>query len=255
MFQLYRNIRLDIAYDGTGYSGWQRQKEKRTIQGEIETRLNRITGDKISLHGAGRTDAGVHAEGMVAHFRTTCSVSTENFSRALNSMLPASIRIFSAKAVSEDFHARFSALGKQYRYAIFTGEIQPPTQRLYSLHIKASLNFNVMEDCLVQLEGTHDFSSFENSGSRDKRNTGGRGAVRTISRASLRRESNNRVLINFSGDGFLRSMVRNMVGTLLDAGRGRLTPHGFGEIMQAGDRTLAGQTAPPHGLNLVKVVY
>jgi len=255
MDQLLRNIRLLIAYDGTEYSGWQKQKRDRTIQGEIEARLSRITGESISLHGAGRTDAGVHAEGMVAHFKTISPVTTRDFSRALNSMLPSSIRIFTAAEVPDNFHARFSALGKQYRYTIFTGEIQPPTQRLYSLHIKAGLNLNIMENCLAQLEGTHDFSSFENSGSRDKKSTAGRGAVRTIYRTSLNQKDNDLLILNFSGDGFLRGMVRNMVGTLLDAGRERISIHTFREIMQARDRTLASVTVPPHGLNLTKVFY
>jgi len=255
MDQLLRNIRLLIAYDGTEYSGWQKQKENRTIQGEIETRLNSITGEEIALHGAGRTDAGVHAEGMVAHFKTSRSTAAEDFSRALNSMLPASIRIFSAEEAAENFHARFSTLGKQYRYTIFTGKVQPPRTRLYSLHVTAELHLNIMRNCLTMLEGIHDFSSFENSGSRDKKKTTGRGAIRTILRASLIREETDLLRIDFSGDGFLRHMVRNMIGTLLDAGRGRITVDDFMEVLQAKDRTLAGPTAPPHGLSLIKVFY
>jgi tRNA pseudouridine38-40 synthase len=255
MDQLLRNIRLLIAYDGTEFSGWQKQKENRTIQGEIETRLSSITGEEISLHGAGRTDAGVHAEGMVAHFKTSRPTAAGDFSRALNSMLPSAIKIFSAEEASDNFHARFSTLGKQYQYTIFTGKVQPPRVRLYSLHVTAELHLHVIKNCLALLEGTHDFSSFENSGSRDKKKITGRGAVRTISQASLMREETDLLRIDFSGDGFLRHMVRNMVGTLLDAGRGRITTDDFMGILQAKDRTLAGPTAPPHGLSLIKVFY
>ncbi len=255
MDHLLRNIKLLIAYDGTEFSGWQRQKQCRTIQGEIESCINRITQENISLHGAGRTDAGVHAEEMTAHFKTSRAIPAEDFSRSLNSMLPGAIRILAASEVGDNFHARYSAVGKHYRYTIFTGKIQPPSRRLYSLHIKDDLNLLTVRKCLQQLEGTHDFSSFENSGSRNREDTSGRGAVRTISQASLSRTNNDLLMFDFTGDGFLRNMVRNMVGSLLDSGRERLLPDTLGEILRSKDRTLASPTAPPHGLSLIKVLY
>ena len=192
-----RNFKLLIAFDGTEFNGWQRQKNARTIQGEIEVCLKRMTRENISLHGAGRTDAGVHAEGMVAHFKTTRSISAEGFLHSLNSMLPGSIRIYNVGIAANDFHARFSSKGKHYQYTIFTGEIQPPLKRLYSLHIKEKLNIKMMRKCLNQLEGTHDFSSFENSGSRDKNNLFGRGAVRTLSTVSLTEIDNDLLIFDF----------------------------------------------------------
>ncbi len=250
-----RNIKLVIGYDGTGFSGWQRQKRgEKTIQGTIETCLNRMTCSEITLHGAGRTDAGVHAEGMVAHFHTTASITPSGFLQALNSMLPGAIRIFQADEVDRDFHSRFSARKKTYRYAIFTGSVQPPNIRLYSLHVKTDLKVDRITQALSYLVGTHDFSSFENSGTRDKHATSGRGAVRTLYRASLHQRE-EQILLEFTGDGFLRNMVRNIVGTALDCGRGRLTPDQFKKILTAKDRTCAGPTAPPHGLSLVKVFY
>lgn len=250
-----RNIRLIIAYDGTEFNGWQRQRDARTIQGEIETCLERMAREDISLHGAGRTDAGVHAEGMVAHFKTVCKISPEDFLRGLNSMLPGAIRILDTEYITDDFHARFSAKGKHYQYTIFTGRIQLPSKRLYSLHIRDHLNLEILRGCLSELEGTHDFSSFENSGSRDKNYPFGRGAVRTLSHVSLTRTDNDFLVFDFIGDGFLRNMVRNLIGTLLEAGRERLSVSIFREILQAKDRSLAGATVPPHGLNLKKVFY
>lgn len=255
MDQPLRNIKLLIAYDGTDFSGWQRQKQYSTIQGEIEACINRITQEKISLHGAGRTDAGVHAEGMTAHFKTSRVTPAEDFSRGLNSMLPGAIRILAVSEVDDNFHARFSATGKHYRYTIFTGKIQPPSIRLYSLHIRDTLNLQIIRKCLKKLEGTHDFSSFENSGSRNREDTSGRGAVRTIFQASLSRPDNDLLMLDFTGDGFLRNMVRNMVGSLLDSGRERLSTDSFDEILRSKDRTLASPTVPPHGLSLIKVLY
>ena len=250
-----RNLRLLIAYDGTDFNGWQRQRDARTIQGEIETCLKRMTREDISLQGAGRTDAGVHAEGMVAHFKTVCTISPEDFLRSLNSMLPGSIRIHDTEYTADDFHARFSAKAKHYQYTIFTGKIQPPSERLYSLHIRDKLNLEIIRECLSELQGTHDFSSFENSGSRDKSYAFGKGAVRTLSTASVTQRNCDFLVFDFIGDGFLRNMVRNLMGTLLEAGRNRLPVSTFKEILQAKDRTLAGATAPPHGLNLKKVFY
>lgn len=255
MSPVSRKIKLVIGYDGTTFSGWQRQKHDRTIQGEIETALCRMTQQDISLHGAGRTDAGVHAENMVAHFKTSSSISSEDFQRGLNSILPGAIRIYHALEVDNRFHSRFSATGKTYRYSLFIGPVQPPETRLYSLHITADLDIQRIRDCLKVIEGTHDFASFENSGTRDKTKITGRGAVRTIFAAELTRKSAQQLSFRFTGDGFLRNMVRNLVGTLLEVGRGKLTTHEFTTILHAKDRSAGGPTAPPHGLFLEQVFY
>jgi tRNA pseudouridine38-40 synthase len=252
---LPRNVKLVIGYDGTGFSGWQRQKQGRTIQGEIERCLERMTGQTIHLHGAGRTDAGVHAEGMVAHFQTSSAHGCAVFQRGLNAMLPAAIRVFSAEEEADSFHARFSATGKEYQYEVYTGKIHPPRLRLYTLHITSPLNLVPIRACLAMIEGTHDFSSFENSGSRDKDDRSGRGAVRTIHAARLVENHPELLCFQFNGDGFLRNMIRNLVGTLLEAGRGKLTPADFATILAAKDRTAGGPTAPAHGLWLKKVLY
>lgn len=250
-----RNIKLVIGYDGTEFSGWQRQKHDRTIQGEIEQRLTLMTGEQIDLHGAGRTDGGVHAEGMVANFLCDSTLPCRDLFRGLNSLLPGAIRIYRVEEAEPDFHARFSAIGKQYQYTIYTGLVQPPQLRLYSLHITGKIDTMAIDDCLRLIEGSHDFSSFENSGSRDKSNCSGRGATRTISKAELIMPLPCRLIFQFTGDGFLRNMVRNLVGTLLEAGRGKFPPEKFGEILAAKDRTMAGPTAPAHGLCLNTVFY
>jgi len=250
-----RNMKMLIAYDGTHYSGWQKQKNDKTIQGEIEYCLKRMTREDISLQGAGRTDAGVHADGMCAHFLTRSALSAKDLQRGLNSMLPGAIRIFSIEETEPDFHARFHAKGKLYNYSIFCGKIQPPKSRLYQLHVPSPLNLQTIHASLAILEGTHDFSSFENSGSRDKTICSGRGAVRTIHSAKLTTDITNTLVFQFAGDGFLRNMIRNLVGTLIEVGRGKLTHTEFTAILNAKDRTLAGQTAPPHGLCLKEVFY
>lgn len=250
-----RNIKLLIAYDGTEYSGWQRQNHTRTIQGEIERFLVRMTGEDILLNGAGRTDAGVHADGMVAHFITTSRISCDDFQRGLNAMLPGAIRILSTELVAVSFHARFSAVGKEYQYEIYTGKIHPPRLRLHTLHVTCQLDLPSIQRCLDQLQGTHDFSSFENSGSRDKEASSGRGAVRTIHSALLLEKSTELLFLHFKGDGFLRNMIRNLVGTLLEVGKGKITPEEFAVVLAAKDRSMAGPTAPAHGLHLKKVLY
>ena len=250
-----RHIRLVIAFDGTAFNGWQRQHHDRTIQGEIEACLARMGDTGVTLHGAGRTDAGVHADAMVAHFSTTGRIAPPAYLKGLNSMLPAAIRIMAAEQVDASFHSRFSARGKRYAYTIFTGRVMPPTRRLYALHVPHRLDFNAMRTCLGTLVGTHDFSSFENSGSRDKSLESGRGAVRTISVASLESPDENLHVFTFVGDGFLRQMVRNMVGTLLETGRGLRTPAEFAACLAARDRRAGGATAPAHGLTLQEVLY
>lgn len=250
-----RNIRLVIGYDGSDYCGWQRQSNGRSIQGEIEALLARMTREEVDLHGAGRTDAGVHADGMVAHFHTAARISPTDFRRGLNAMLPGAIRVFAAEYVDASFHARFSAIGKEYRYEIFHGPIQPPRLRRYSLHVSGPLDLEGISSCLDLLQGTHDFSSFENTGTRDKSKVSGRGAVRTIHEARLVRDGGNGLTLHFQGDGFLRNMIRNLVGTLLEAGRGKISPQEFAVILDAKDRTAAGPTAPAHGLCLTRVIY
>jgi tRNA pseudouridine38-40 synthase len=251
----FRNIKLVIGYDGTDFSGWQRQQHRRTIQGEIEQRLTLMTRETVDLHGAGRTDAGVHAEGMVAHFTTRSAISCHNLRRGLNSMLPGAIRIFEVDEAAADFHARFSATGKRYHYRLYTGRTQPPQLRLYSVHVTGELDLKAIKKCLKLLQGTHDFASFENSGSRDKSISSGRGAVRTIHHAELIEEMPCQLILQFTGDGFLRNMVRNLVGTLLEVGRGKLSAQDVCKILEARDRTMAAATAPAHGLTLKQVLY
>jgi tRNA pseudouridine38-40 synthase len=192
---------------------------------------------------------------MVAHFATSSTLPCHDFLRGLNSMLPGAIRIFSVNDVDPDFHARYSATGKRYQYNIFTGKIQPPQLRLYSLHVSCELHLPAVISCLKLLEGTHDFASFENSGSRDKSICSGRGSVRTIFKAELIEVPPFQLIFQFTGDGFLRNMIRNFVGTLLDVGRKKLSAEEFTNILHAKDRTMAAATAPAHGLFLKEVLY
>lgn len=250
-----RIIRLLIAYDGTEYHGWQIQPKAPTIQGEIEKRLALIHTRPITLHGAGRTDAGVHAAGMVAHFHTDKAMSPQAFAKGLNSMLPGSIRILEAREENGGFHSRFSATGKTYIYAVGNGAVMMPCDRLYRVHIRAELDFGNMQECLEIITGTHDFASFETAGSRDPSQPGERGSIRTIYEASLLHEAGDFFHFSFTGDGFLRHMVRNIVGTLLEVGLGRRTTTGFRQALLSGKRSEAGPTAPAHGLMLKKISY
>ncbi|MBU2538764.1 MAG: tRNA pseudouridine(38-40) synthase TruA [Proteobacteria bacterium] len=252
-----RNIKLVLAYDGTDFVGWQRQLGQPTIQQVVEEAIGRMTQTPVVLHGAGRTDAGVHAEGMTASFHTESNIPLSGLLQGLNSMLPHAVRVLDAEDVGDDFHARFNATGKVYVYSFVTAEIMPPCLRLYAAHIRGPFAYDAVRLCLPMLVGTHDFSSFEAVGSRDQSISGGRGAVRTLFSATLDEEAGNSRLyrLTIAGDGFLRHMVRNIVGTLFAVGRRRLTADEFQEIMLARDRTLAGATAPANGLTLKTVLY
>lgn len=250
-----RTVKLLIAFDGTDFCGWQKQKNGPTIQAEIERALSIICDARIVLHGAGRTDAGVHAFGMAAHFKTSSRVSGESFTRALNSMLPTAIRIMEAVDMPEDFHARFSAIGKTYRYTIVTSQVMPPCSRLYAHHVPLQLNVARMRACLDHLVGEHDFSSFEATGSRDKDDENGRGAVRTIFKAEIDDRSDESLHLTLTGDGFLRHMVRNLAGTIIEVGYGKRSVNEFIRILDYKDRTRAGATAPSCGLSLLTVHY
>lgn len=250
-----RNIKLTIAFDGTDFSGWQRQSNAVTIQGEIENAASRICNTQITVQGAGRTDAGVHALAMVANFETKSVIDLLRLQKALNSILPLAIRINDIVEVPSNFHSRFSPSSKTYLYNIDTSSVQSPIDRLYHVHIPQKISINDIEQCLNTIVGTHDFASFEASGSRDKNITTGRGSVRTIHTAKLKKTGEESYQFEFSGDGFLRHMVRNIVGTILDVGKGRTTTAEFKEILAAKDRSAAGVTAPAHGLFLKQIDY
>ena len=197
----YRNIRLLIAYDGSTYSGWQRQKNAPTIQGTLEDRIAVITNTDITLHGAGRTAAGVHAKGMTANFVTASTIPCSGFLNGLNSMLPKDIRILRAEDAENDFHSRYSATGKTYSYSFFTGVIQIPTDRLYTAHYPGTFQDKKVRQALQVIQGTKDFSSFEASGSRDTRRNDGRGAIRTLFGATLSLHHSKKDTWSFSFTG------------------------------------------------------
>jgi tRNA pseudouridine38-40 synthase len=253
-----RTIRLLIAYDGSGYHGWQRQRQgEPTIQETLENRLAVLCGEPITLHGAGRTDAGVHALGMVAHLHPQTTMPTVAFFKGLNAMLPKDIRILAAEEAPAHFHSRFSALSKTYRYDFFTGAVQMPVHRLYRAHCPGTFLPERLRPALAELIGTHDFSSFERTGSRDKEANTGRGAVRTLTTASCFPTLGcaDHWSIRLTGDGFLRQMVRILAGTLIEIGQGKRPQDALPTMLAAKDRKAAGPTAPACGLFLETIYY
>jgi tRNA pseudouridine38-40 synthase len=250
-----RYFKLTIAYDGTDFHGWQMQANKPTIQGEIVNVLQRLTQEKIVLHGAGRTDAGVHALGQVGSFRTQSQLSAEEFQRALNALLPPTIRMAGAEEVGPDFNARWSARGKTYRYRLYRGKVVPPMIWRYVLHYPFPLNEEAMRDAAARFVGMHDFASFAAStGSEDDDKE--RSTEREIySTELLRTPDNEELVFTVSGRSFLRYMVRKMVGTLLDVGRGKLTPADIERLYELRDRSKSGPTVPPQGLVMVEVQH
>lgn len=257
MAEQNRNIKMVLAYDGTGYFGWQKQLSQPTVQGVLEEKLSLICGETVSLQGAGRTDAGVHALGMVANFHTFSTIPCFGLLKGLNSMLPGDIRLLAVEAAAVGFHARRSAVAKTYTYTISNCPLQLPTRRLYAVHIPCKLDIAAMRSCLEVLIGEHDFTTFEATGSRDPKFASGRGAVREIFSATLDELlfEPGEIRLTICGDGFLRHMVRNIVGTLLEVGRGRRSVADFEAVMASGNRALAGPTAPAHGLFLQEVHY
>lgn len=243
------NFKLTIEYDGTFYHGWQRQPKQRSIQGEIEKALATMTGRPVTLIGSGRTDAGVHALGQVANFKSETRLSADELQKGLNSLLPADIVIHSCEQVPLEFHARFDVLSKLYRYCILNRPLPSALERSYAWWLRAPLDLNAMCNAIPFILGAHDFKSFEGSGSPREH------TVRRVMHASLRNDKPDRLIFDIEADGFLRYMVRNLVGTLVAVGSGKITPRQFGEILDAGDRNLAAATAPPHGLCLIRVAY
>lgn len=264
-----RNIRLLIAYDGTDFHGWQQQPGVPTIQDALEAAIEKVTGERVRVWGSGRTDAGVHALNQVANFKSDCLIPCENLVKALNHVLPPTVRVTEAHEVSERFHARYDVRAKTYRYRILQAPICSPFLWRFVWHYPFPLSHGLMAEAARLIEGEHDFTSFaaaetkepevrsqnsefrtQNSGPPDKKMV-----KRIFFSRLLWRPRTSMLVYEISGNGFLHHMVRNIVGTLVEVGRGKLGPEDVRRILAARDRSLAGPTAPAQGLCLVKVEY
>ncbi|PIE71961.1 MAG: tRNA pseudouridine(38-40) synthase TruA [Deltaproteobacteria bacterium] len=243
-----RNFLVRLEYDGTPFQGWQVQPDVPTIQGALETALSRMTGQAVVVAGSGRTDAGVHARGQAASFQCQVRFGPDAFVRGLNSLLPDAIAVIECREVPLSFHARFSAIAKTYVYQIRNHPIRSALSRQTAWHRPVLLDVAAMQTAADHLMGTHDFASFEATGSPRS------STVRTLTRAVWSTDGDD-LLFTITGDGFLRYMVRNIVGTLEWVGNGRLSPDALPDIIAAENRTAAGPTAPAHGLYLQDVVY
>jgi tRNA pseudouridine38-40 synthase len=244
-----RTIKLTVAYDGTGYVGWQRQASGESIQGLLEDVLSRIDNRAVTVHGAGRTDAGVHATGQVASARLACAHDAATLLRALNANLPPAVRVFEVVVMPDEFHARFSATGKTYEYRIWNGPIVSPMLRLYTWHVAQPLDVAPMQAAADAVPGEHDFGAFQ--GARSAVHS----SVRRLRSAQWRLAGDGSLVFEIAGDGFLRYMVRSLVGTLVEVGHRRRDPDDLARLLANPDRARAGRTAPPEGLFLVKVEY
>lgn len=245
-----RTLRLTVAYDGTGYVGWQRQASGESIQGLLEDALARIEGTPVTVHGAGRTDAGVHAEGQVASVRIASILDDETLGRALNANLPAAVRVMNTQTVGDDFHARFSATAKVYEYRIWNGPAVPPFVERYVWHLPQRLDLSLLDEASGAIAGEHDFAAFQGTGSATHTTV-----RRVISAAWRRPDGEPLVTFGITGEGFLRHMVRSLVGTLVEIGLGRRPPGDIARLLREPARAHAGRTAPPSGLFLVRVLY
>ena len=244
-----RNIRLLLEYDGSRYHGWQRQRGDLSLQQVLEKALERLTGAPVKLIGSGRTDAGVHALGQVANFRTNSALALKAFHEGLNSMLPYDIAVLEASEVPLEFHARKAARSKTYEYRILNRLTRSPLHHHYGWWVSPPLNPGAMAKAAALLVGEHDFSAFRASGS------GNRNAVRRIFSAHWQTHPGGRLSFTITGNGFLRGMVRSLVGTMVEIGKGKAKPSLLAELLQSGERRRAGPTAPPQGLYLVEVTY
>jgi tRNA pseudouridine38-40 synthase len=243
-----RTIKLTVAYDGTDFVGWQRQGKGVSIQGLIEEALAAIDGAPVTLHGAGRTDSGVHALAQIATARITSPIGDSRLARALNAHLPESIRITAISTVPDDFHARFSAVSKAYEYRIWNARTLPPFIRLYAWHVIEPLDVEAMRAATRAIVGAHDFASFRSA--RSVNHT----TIREITTADWNSDG-SLLTFRIAGKGFLRYMVRSLVGTLAEIGRGQRPADDMARLIASPDRSAAGRTAPALGLFLVKVEY
>lgn len=243
-----RNIKLIIEYDGKEFNGWQKQPNKLNIQGTIENAIKQLTCEEVELNASGRTDAGVHAFGQVANFKTNSNIPIDKFAIALNSILKKSIVIKEAIEVQENFHARYNCKRKTYRYIINNSSFGTAIYRNLECNIKQKLNIEAMKQAIQFFIGEHDFKAFKSSGTSSKN------SVRTIYNANIIQE-NERIIIELTGNGFLYNMVRIISGTLVEVGLGKIKPEEIPNIIKSKDRNNAGKTLPPQGLYLVSVEY
>ena len=243
-----KRVKLIISYDGTNYCGWQRQNNQSSVQQVIENRLSEFTKEDITIHASGRTDTNVHAFGQVAHFDTQSVIPAENFSGIMNSLLPEDIKVLSSTQVDESFHARFSAVSKHYRYLLDNTRMSLPIYRNYHAATGYKLDFDLMQLAAEKMLGIHDFKGFM-SVHCPMENT-----ERIIYRSELEKDD-SLITYNIEGNGFLRHMVRIIMGTLIDIGRGRMPIEQIDRIFKEKDRMLAGKTADAKGLILVSVKY
>jgi tRNA pseudouridine38-40 synthase len=257
---LNRTLKLTVSYDGTRFVGWQRQATGESIQGLLEEALARFEGAPVTVQGAGRTDAGVHALGQVASVQLTCTHDVDALLRGLNTSLPPEVRVTAVEEAASDFHARFSARSKTYRYVIRNARIVSPFERAYVWHVPEPLDVEAMQTAAAALVGTHDFAAFASAGSETKDTT------RSISRSEILKvaalhqpptTNHQPALLSYdvTGTGFLRHMVRAVVGTLVEIGRGWRPASSMASLVARRERADAGATAPPHGLFLVCVDY
>jgi len=250
-------FKLTLAYDGTGLVGWQRQAEGTSVQGLLEDALSELDGRPVSVAGAGRTDAGVHALGQVAGATLERSIDAPTLVRALNVRLPLAVRVLHAADAAANFHARFQARRKTYRYRLWNAEVISPFERAYAWHVLGPpLDIDSMNEAAEQVVGAHDFAAFQGTGTETAT------TEREVFSSTVARPTNSSlapgealVTYDISGNGFLRHMVRNIVGTLVEVGRHRRPPGWMGEVMAGRRRTEAGRTAPAEGLFLVRVDY
>jgi len=245
----FRTIRLIIEYDGTNYCGWQLQPNGVTIQEILEAALLKLVGESVRLRSSGRTDAGVHARGMVAVFGTMRTIPLRAFVHGLNNLIPPDIAIRSAEEVSPSFNPRADAVGKLYRYTILNAPSRSPLHRLYAWHLRGCLDLSVMREAAAAFIGEHDFRAFQAA------NCAARTTVRTITALDITEDGEGLITIDVRGTGFLRNMVRIMVGTLVEVGQGKLDAGIVGRLLVEGDRSRSGATAPPQGLCLMEVYY
>lgn len=253
-----RNFLLTVEYDGTGFSGWQRQPGKPTVQGNLEQALGAVLGRTIKVNGTSRTDAGVHAYGQRANFCGDFGIPSDKLAFAVNNRLaagmkgkniPGPIRITEVREMPLDFHARFDSKGKTYIYRIRNSRIPDVFQRNYCYQITQPLDAEAMQKAAQQITGTHDFACFQASGGNERETT-----VRTVYKLDVLREGQD-IYIIVTGDGFLYNMVRIITGTLVEAGLGKRDPESIAAVIQGKDRQKAGHTAPPQGLYLKKIYY